>query len=273
MRSFWACRADPPQHQARIHPALTSYADECFGILARLTAYVATLAVFAMAGVHLWDLASIGDDVAEPSAKAGWRAAPRSHPAFSVGRINIPAKTESYAIFRHPDGGRKDILRWSAAGERPVVAIEIYRPGGELSLSAMAETDIAAAIDPLIGAGRGEFEAAGVLDSKFGTVALLRHAGEREDASSCLGFVKRLDDPELQISGWSCQGSTLPARRAAIGCMLERLGLLTAGKEPKLAEVFARAELRRGNCTDAALSAVSTDWITGMEKPRLRGSL
>ena len=95
--------------------------------------------------------------------------------------------------------------------------------------------------------GPRELEAAGVVDSKFGRVTLLRPSG---DGGSCLGFLKHVDDPNLQISGWSCQGEALPARRAAIGCMLNRLILLTAGNDPKLAELFARAELRRTNCGD-----------------------
>ena len=82
-----------------------------------------------------------------------------------------------------------------------------------------------------------------------------------------------MTEPGLRISGWSCQGDTLPARRAAIGCMLNRLILLTSGNEPKLAELFARAELKRGSCASAALPATSADWVTGRENPRLRGSL
>jgi hypothetical protein len=42
-----------------------------------------------------------------------------------------------------------------------------------------------------------------------------------------------------------------PARR--IGCILKRLILLTGGNELKLAEVFARAELKRGSCGTGAL--------------------
>jgi hypothetical protein len=113
-----------------------------------------------------------------------------------------------------------------------------------------------------------ELEAAGVIESKFGSVALLRQAGAKEGFGDCLGFFRRIDDPTLQISGWSCQGNSLPARRAAIDCMLNRLTLLTSGNEPKLAEYFARAELRRGSCAPAA-----PDWITGAENPRLRGVL
>jgi hypothetical protein len=57
-----------------------------------------------------------------------------------------------------------------------------------------------------------ELEVAGLIDSKFGTVTLLRHPGDA-DMRACLGFIRHLDDPHLQISGWSCQGDALPARR------------------------------------------------------------
>ncbi len=87
-------------------------------------------------------------------------------------------------------------------------------------------------------------------------MTLLRLAGGADGARSCLGFVKRIDEPDLQISGWSCQGDTLPARRAAIACMLNRLTLLTAGNDPKLAELFAHAELRRSELRRASAPAV-----------------
>jgi hypothetical protein len=117
--------------------------------------------------------------------------------------------------------------------------------------------------------GAHELETAGVTDSKFGPVTLLRLAGKADDARSCLGFIKRLDNPDLRISGWSCQGEAVPARRAAIGCMLSRLMLLTAGNEPKLAELFAHAELKRGSC---GAMAVSADWVTDAGNPLLRGT-
>ena len=53
------------------------------------------------------------------------------------------------------------------------------------------------------------------------------------------------------MSGWSCQGAGLPARRAAIACALDRLTLLTSGNDPKVAELFARAEFKRGCCASA----------------------
>src|SRR6202043_1813656 len=91
--------------------------------------------------------------------------------------------------------------------------------------------------------------------------------GDADGARYCLGFIKRLDEPNLQISGRSCQGGALPARRAAIGCILNRLILPAAGNEPILAELFARAELKRGSRAASATSAASGDWMSGAEPP------
>ena len=268
MRSFSASRANP-DYPARIYPALKSFADEVCGTLARLFIYVGALALFGIAGIHLWDQLPSGE-AAEPLAKADWSVATRSFPAFAVSQFDLPGKTEAYEILRHPDGGRKDIFRWAAPGEKPVAELEIYRLGGESVRSSPDVVDIAARMNS--GDVR-ELEAAGVIDSKFGPVMLLRLAGNADNAPSCLGFVKRIDEPGLRISGWSCQGDTLPARRAAVGCILNRLILLTSGNEPKLAELFARAELKRGSCTPPTTSTPSVDWVTDAENPRLRSGI
>lgn len=267
MRSFWAVRGNP-DFPTRIHPALTSFADECCGMLARLIAYVGALALLAIVGIHLWDQLPVAE-AAEPAARADWSVASRAYPAFTVSQLDLSEKTKTYEIFRHPDGGRKDVFRWTVQGEKPVAELEIYRPGGEFDQSGSAPSEIAQRMRP---EGGHELEAAGIIDSKFGVVALLRDAGA-EDARACLGFVKRLDEPNLQISGWSCQGDGLPARRAAIACVLSRLILLTAGNDPKLAELFARAELRRGSCVASATPAAAMDWVTSAENPALRGGI
>jgi hypothetical protein len=204
-----------------------------------------------------------------PAAKAGWSLAIRSYPAFAVSRFDLYGKTETYQIFRHPEGGRKDVLRWTAQGEKPVAELEIDRSGRESSGSGTGIAEIAARMGP---EDRRELEAAGIIESKFGPVTLLRPAGDASDAAPCLGFIKHLDESKVRISGWSCQGDDMPARRGAIGCVLDRLILLTSGNEPKLAELFARAELRRGSCAVGATPAISADWVTGPQNPKLRGS-
>jgi hypothetical protein len=227
--------------------------------------YVGALALLAIGGIHIWDELPAGDP--DTSAKANWSTATRSYPAFAVSQPELVGKTASYEILRHPEGGRRDILRWAAAGEKPVAELEIYRSGGELTQSGPAIAEIADRMDR---GGVHELEAAGVIDSKFGTVTLLRPAG---GTPACLGFMTQLDQPDLRISGWSCQGDTLPARRAAVGCILNRLTLLNTGNDPKLAELFARAELKRGSCAAAPASADAATWVTDSENPRLRGGL
>jgi hypothetical protein len=246
---------------AKIHPALDSFADEVCATFARLFAYMGTLALLGILTVHGWDQLQQLILADEPTTRPGWSIADRSYPAFALGHLDLHEKSASYTILRHPLGGRKDVLRWIGAGDKPAAELEIYRPGGEF--------------DPAVGAGLAarigavELETAGVLDSKFGTVALLHHAG-RADAASCLAFFKRIDDPALQLSGFSCDGAGLPAHRTAIACMLDRLTLLTAGNEPKLAELFAHAELKRGDCAATSLVA---DWMSSADNPPLRGAL
>jgi hypothetical protein len=104
-------------------------------------------------------------------------------------------------------------------------------------------------------------------------VALFRPVGASDGTGACLGFAKRISDPLLEIEGFSCQGDTLPARRTAISCMLNRLTLLTAGNEPKLADLFARAELRRGSCASPNAADGRADWVGSSENPQLRGAL
>ena len=252
------------QSSSTSHPAPTDFADEVCATVARLFAYVGVLMLFGILGLHAWDQLRV-NFAAEPAEPAGWRIADRSFPAFALSPRDISDKTEksyAYMILRHASGGRKDIFRW-AGGERPAAELEIYRPGNEYSPAPTAQAELATRML----AGGAELEPAGTIESKFGSVALLRPASGGEGAGSCLGYLKRMDDPALQISGWSCQGDGLPARRAAIACMLSRLTLLTSGNEPRLAEDFARAELQRGDC-----AAASADWLTAAANPGLRGA-
>jgi hypothetical protein len=54
--------------------------------------------------------------------------------------------------------------------------------------------------------------------------------------------------------------------------VLNRLTLLSAGNDPKLAELFARAELRRGDCAASAVPTLSADWLKGGDASLLRGA-
>jgi hypothetical protein len=253
----------------QIHLTLANFADEVVGTLARLFAYVGALALFAiLALAGLGQLPDLRDD--EPAEKSGWAAADRSHPAFALSRPDSSEKTASYTIFRHPEGGRRDVMRWTGEADKPVAELEIYREGSEFDVTRPATAELA--IDLAIQMGldpTAPLEQAGLIDTKFGPVALFRPTGTADGTPACLGYLKRNEEPGLQISGFSCQGDTMPARRAAIACTLNRLTLLTSGNEPKLAEFFAHAELKRRACD----SQGSADWLLGAANAQLRGAL
>jgi hypothetical protein len=232
-----------PRHIGRFHPVLRSAADEFCSTLAHLIAYACALALLFIFGIYLWDQRPDVHSV-EPTAESDWRMATRSMPAFASSQYDFSYTTRSYQILRHPEGGRKDILRWGAENGRPIAELEIYRLGSEFEPGMT-----------------GEPHAAGLVDSKFGPAALLR----LPDDEGCLGFLKTIDQPALRISGFVCQGETVPARGAAIACMLNRLSLITAGNDAKLAELFARTALKRAECR--------TDWVSGSHKPALRGAI
>ena len=271
MRWLWPDRAGIFLSR-RIYPVLISAADEVCGTLARVTAYVLALALLGILGLALCDQVPRLESPAP--VMAGWAVAHRSHPAYAVSRLDRDDNSETYEIIRHPHGGRRDILRWTGADDKPVAELEIYRPGAEADAVAPARDDLAARMPA---PGASDLESAGVIDSKFGTFALFRRVGAREgirdDAGSCLGFLKRIDDPALRISGWSCQGTSIRMRRAAVGCLLDRLTPLASGNDPRLAGFFARAELKRGSCSNPAQSAESADWVIRADGPRLRGAL
>lgn len=259
----------PALNTSGIHPALRNFADECNAVAVRIMAYVCGLAVLAVIAVDLFSAVPVEANAGTPSLP-GWTPASRPHPAFAISKLDLADKTDAYEILRHPEGGRKDILRWAAtAGEAPTAEIEIYRPGGELDAFAAPDANIATR---MARPSTGEVEPAGVIDTKFGRVALLRLSGAAlPGKQACLGFAKTFAAPNITISGWSCQANSLAAQKAFLGCTLNRLTLLSAGNDPKMAELFARAELKRDTCNTT--TATSANWIASSEAPPLRGRL
>jgi hypothetical protein len=108
-----------PEYHSSIHPMLTSFTDECCATLARLIGYVGALTLFGIVGLHFWNQLQF-EAATEPVDQPGFALATRSHPAFAVSSLDPSEKSETYDIFRHPAGGRKDIFHWGPPGEKPV---------------------------------------------------------------------------------------------------------------------------------------------------------
>lgn len=267
MRSPFSDPARPPL-ATRAHPPLTSTADEACATVARLFAYLGTLALVGMLAVRFFQ--QWPETAASHAASPGWSAADRPDPAFAVGArdgSDGSVAAVAYTVLRHPAGGRKDIFRWETGAARPRAELEIYRMGDEGPAAPPAAGDLSLRMPK---GPTAELEPAGVLDSKLGTFALLRRASASDGPGACLGFFREIDDPSLRISGWSCEGASLPERRRAVACMLDRLTIVSGA--PRLAELFARAETRRQGC-GAPEPAAAGDWITDAENPPLHGPL
>src|ERR1700758_928344 len=100
MPLFWA---NPAASRATdtISPAMTSAADEVCATVARIFAYVGTLALLAILGVHAFDQLRAEIQVG-PTDKAAWSLADRSYPAFAISKQDPSEKSATYTIFRHP---------------------------------------------------------------------------------------------------------------------------------------------------------------------------
>ncbi|OQW55243.1 MAG: hypothetical protein A4S14_13440 [Proteobacteria bacterium SG_bin9] len=249
-----------------IHPVLRSFADEVRAIAVRLMAYTGGLAALAFLAADLLGTAPVIASV-EPQARPGWFEVAKPHPAFAVSQVDFGGKPSTYGIRRHPEGGRKDSLIWGMGGESPVAEVEIFRLGGETPDNAPAAPDLAIRMGLL---GGGEAEAAGIIDTKFGPVSLIRFPAQESKSKPCLGFAKVFEGTRIHITGFACHADTIAAQRASVGCMLNRLTLLAAGNDSKMAELFARAELKRGSCNPAP---VPGDWVSTLQEPQLRGRL
>jgi hypothetical protein len=220
--------------------------------IVRILAYMGALAILAIAAASLFR-APAGSAAVQPAPLPEWISIDRPHPAFDMQMPELAPDGFNYAILRrNTDSARKDVLSWGQpAGGGPYVMVEIYRPGAASERFIDAPSEIAARI---VGFTiTDDVKPAGAIDSKFGAVPLVDFAiavpGTHNGLQRrCLGFARPFDDPPMQIAGWYCNAGEQPVDRAALACALDRLTVLSAGGDPRIAGLFARAELKRTFC-------------------------
>lgn len=233
------------------------FANELHATLARVVAYGAALAAFALIVAEI--VGSHGGNV--KAANAEWIEVIRPLPAFALTIPEFEAQPR-YSIWRHASGvGRKDVLSFGEPGG-PTATLEVFRGDVE-------EDEITASISELrLSAPRASPNS---IDTKFGAV---RVENAITEGRSCLRFTRKYEELRFEISGTFCNAGMELVDHGMVACALDRLSLLSAGSEPRLATLFARAELRRNFCNQRSVFIAATpkrtDWIEAVREPKLR---
>jgi hypothetical protein len=261
-----------------VRSASPSLLEEVHGAIVRIIAYMGGLALLATVAASLFQTHAViaAIDPSPPLPK--WIEAERPRPAFEGSLPELGGGATHYAILhRDIDGARKDVLTWGgAAGSGPYAVIEIYRPGNAPEPFIDAASEVAARLVDLN--VTDDVKAAGSIEGKFGTVPLVDFAiapAGRE--RRCLGFARPFVEPAMQIAGWYCSAGEEVVNRATLACALDRLAIMSAGGDAKLAELFAGAELKRTFCGRRSPILAATperrERLTASQPAKLRGRI
>jgi len=215
-----------------------------------------------------------------PVQRPAWIEATRSQGAFALESPLLEGLEARYVVRRHREGGgRKDEMSWGGAGDAGAYArVALYRPGAEATLEADPLDAVAAvAAEAAINAELTETQKK--LLTKFGPLAVVDMTvagGEGERA--CLAVAGAWNDPRLGLVAWWCNRGPELVAPGRFACLLDRLALMSAGGDDRLAEFFAKAELKRGDCGAPSTLVNPTpkrhdDWISGKAATKLRGRL
>lgn len=252
---------------------LSMFAGELRAVTVRLVAYACafvTLALIALEAITL----PHGLMLAEGGgADSDWVEVAKPFPAFAIAMGEFE-DAPRYASFRHLNGGgRRDVFTFGDLEHRSATAVvELYRAGSEPEA---AEDDVTASIGELRLSGPPPALPA-TIDTKFGPVTVESFTDQAPGGPrGCLKFLRSFADPRFELSGWFCNAGDEIVDRGMIACAIDHLTLMSARSEPKLAALFARAELKRTFCGQAGVLFAATpklgDWIEAARHPRLRG--
>jgi hypothetical protein len=246
--------------------------------MVRILAYLCAIGAIAMLAAHLLKEPH-GSDMIEAPVRPAWLEVEKPWPAFELSIPGFGEGETRYAIRRHiAGGGRKDTLSFGELGRtQRVISFEIYRAGDEIDDFGAAADDVRA-----FAADHGRVSAmqsAMPIPSKFGSFDTFEFSISPFSNYNCIGFVRNIDTPRVQIGGLSCNMNLL-VDRSAVSCALDRLTLVSAGSAPEIARLFAQAELNRSFCGQRDHLLYATPKRPGSEairaaeaKPRLRGRI
>jgi hypothetical protein len=253
---------------------LRTFGDEVKATVVRVFAYIGAITVLAVLAASYFETPELHAAI-DPAPRSDWANVERPYRSFSLVVPNYPEA--DYVVRRHAAGGRKDIMIAGAedvGGSR--LMLEVYRPGRDHERFADAASEVVARTAEL----GGPYALRPVEDivGKFGHVSVFEFTARTDGRDrNCLGFARTFTDPPLQIAGWYCKGDAEVVDRRTLACAIEGLSLLAAAGEPRVQELFARAEERRTFCTPRTATRARTlqhsDWLEAPQGPKLRRSL
>ncbi|MGC1612603.1 MAG: hypothetical protein WA801_23840, partial [Pseudolabrys sp.] len=133
-----------------MHPALRSWREELPSSTVHLLAYLGAVATLSMASAHFSRSPKVMDAITSVH-QATWVDIARPFAAFALSIPEAADVPASYAIRRHVEGdGRKDILTLGEPDSMaPLLRVEIYRPGNEVSRFADPRAEMLSRADAL----------------------------------------------------------------------------------------------------------------------------
>lgn len=193
-----------------------------------------------------------------------WKPVAAPLPAYHLEAPELDRNALQYRARTHADGARQDILVWDArqpAGAQRrrtpafgMLVLEYYPKthpdSGSLYVDTVRRAALAGASVERIGGSVG-------LETKFGVFETAEsEIGIADGRRSCLAFRHLADAVPLQIHGLMCGTAQQPIDRSALACILDRIDLISAGKDQAFRAFFAETERARGPCGAARLVPV-----------------
>jgi hypothetical protein len=218
------------------------------------------------------------ENIQAPTNVSPWTEITRMHGAFALEAPQLEGLEQKYIVRRHKEGGgRKDYLTFGDASESGAyVRVALYRPGGEAALELDA-LEAVTAVASESGIDAELMETRNRLRTKFGALKIIEmNVKGHEGPRNCIAVANAWSDAHLGLVAWWCNGGPELVANGQLACVLDRLSLMSAGGDSRLADFFAKAELKRGNCgTQNALVSPTlkhgNDWLSAKPDPKLRG--
>ena len=209
-----------------------------------------------------------------------WIEVTRATGAFAVSMPGLDASNSNYLVRRHRDGGgRKDLMTWGTPdGSAAYVRIELYRPGNE-DMTPDDAFDAIAALASEAKMNAELTETTSKLITKFGELPVVEMVVTgAEGVRSCVAVSGAWENPRFGIVSWWCNSGPEMVPHGLLACLLDKLSLMSAGGDDRLAQFFAKAELQRNFCGAPGPLVAATpkrrdDWMVTKDEPKLRGRI